>query len=454
MKKLSPLCLSLLCASAFASEIPEGFVSMFNGKDLSGWVPVNVAPDTFTVKEGMIVINGVPTGYMRSEKMYENFVMECDWRHMKSGGNSGVFVWGDGIPAMGTGYTRGIEVQVLDNGFNIPGKNEWYTTHGDLFSIWGATMTPVGRIAQKGTRSLPSEERSKSSPEWNHYKITGNNGELRLEVNGKEVTVAKDCVPRKGFISLESEGRECHFKNLVIKELPSNGVPPEQVANPYEGFVSVFNGKDFTGWKVPQGDNGHWKVKGGLIDCDALSEATGDKSLWTEKEYSNYKLIVDWRIKEAPFVNPNVRQILPDGSEALGADGKPLGLSLPDADSGILLNGSVKHQVNIWCWPVGSGEMYGVRRDAAMSTEVKAGATPVLKADNPVGKWNRFEITVLHGKVTVVLNGKTVLPGVQIPGFPEKGPIGFQHHGSQKDGQWVSSPSLLEYRNVFIQELN
>lgn len=427
---------------------------MFNGKDLSGWVPVNVAPDTFTVKEGMIVINGVPTGYMRSEKMYENFVMECDWRHMKSGGNSGVFVWGDGIPAMGTGYTRGIEVQVLDNGFNIPGKNEWYTTHGDLFSIWGATMTPVGRVAQKGTRSFPSEERSKSSPEWNHYKITGNNGELRLEVNGKEVTVAKDCVPRKGFISLESEGSECHFKNLVIKELPSNGVPPEHVANPYEGFVSIFNGKDFTGWKVPQGDNGHWKVKGGLIDCDALSEATGDKSLWTEKEYSNYKLIVDWRIKEAPFVNPNVRQILPDGSEALGADGKPLGLSLPDADSGILLNGSVKHQVNIWCWPVGSGEMYGVRRDAAMSPEVKAGATPVLNADNRVGKWNRFEITVLDGKVTVVLNGKTVLPGVQIPGFPEKGPIGFQHHGSQKDGQWVSSPSLLEYRNIFIQELN
>lgn len=453
MKIISPLCLSLLCASVFASEIPEGFVSMFNGKDLSGWVPVNVAPDTFTVKDGMIVINGVPTGYMRSEKMYENFVMECDWRHMKSGGNSGVFVWGDGIPAMGTGYTRGIEVQVLDNGFNIPGKNEWYTTHGDLFSIWGATMTAVGRIAQKGSRSFPLEERSKSSPEWNHYKITGNNGELRLEVNGKEVTVAKDCVPRKGFISLESEGSECHFKNLVIKELPSSGVAPEHVANPYEGFVSIFNGKDFTGWKVPQGDNGHWKVKGGLIDCDALSEAAGDKSLWTEKEYSNYKLIVDWRIKEAPFVNPNVRQILPDGSEALGADGKPLGLSLPDADSGILLNGSVKHQVNIWCWPVGSGEMYGVRRDAAMSPEVKAGATPVLKADNPIGKWNRFEITVLRGKVTVVLNGKTVLPGVQIPGFPEKGPIGLQHHGSQKDGKWVSSPSLLEYRNVFIQEL-
>jgi hypothetical protein len=395
----------------------------------------------------------VPTGYMRSEKMYENFVLECDWRHLKSGGNSGIFVWGDGIPAMGTGYTRGIEVQVLDNGFNVPGKNEWYTTHGDLFSIWGATMTPVGRIANKGSRSFPTEERSHSSPEWNHYKLTGNQGELRLEVNGKEVTVAKDCVPRKGFISLESEGSECHFKNLVIKELPSTAVPAEQTANPYEGFVSLFNGKDFTGWKVPEGDNGHWKAKGGAIDYDALSEASGDKNLWTEKEYTNYTLIVDWRIKSAPFVNPNVRQILPDGSEALGADGKPLGIPQPDADSGILLNGSVKHQVNIWCWPVGSGEMYGVRRDAAMPAAVKAGATPIEKADHPVGKWNRFEITVLKGKVTVNLNGKTVLPGVEIPGFPEKGPIGLQHHGTQKDGQWVNSPSLLEYRNIFIKEL-
>ena len=133
---------------------------MFNGKDLSGWVPVNVAPETFTVRDNMIVTNGNPTGYMRSEKVYENFVMEVDWRHMKAGGNSGIFVWGDGIPAVGTGYTRGIEVQVLDNDYNVKGKNEWFTTHGDIFPIWGATMTPAGRIAQRGSRSFPAEDRS------------------------------------------------------------------------------------------------------------------------------------------------------------------------------------------------------------------------------------------------------------------------------------------------------
>lgn len=444
----------LMDAALFAQGLPDGFTPAFNGKDLSGWVPVNVAPETFTTSDNMVVITGVPTGYMRSPKMVENFVLECEWRHMKPGGNSGIFVWGDGIPAIGTGYTRGIEVQVLDHGFNIPGKNEWYTTNGDIFSIWGATMTPTGRIAKKGSRSFPVEDRSLGSPEWNHYKITGNQGELRLEVNGKEVTVAKDCVPRKGFLALESEGSECHFRNVVLKELPPTGASAEHTANSYEGFASLFNGVRFDGWLVPEGDNGHWKAKDGVIDYDAQSEALGQKHLWTEKEYSDYTLIVDWRIKETPFQNPAVRQILADGTEALDAEGKPLSLLMPDADSGILLNGSEKHQVNIWNWPVGSGEMYGVRRDKNSSPELRAAATPREKADNPIGKWNRFEITVIKGKVSVVLNGKHVLSDVHIPDLPEKGRIGLQHHGSKKDGQWKSSPSLLQYRNIFIKELN
>ncbi len=112
-----------------------------------------------------------------------------------------------------------------------------------------------------------------------------------------------------------------------------------------------------------------------------------------------------------------------------------------------------KYQVNIWCWPVGSGEMYGVRRDASRPAEVRAGATPQVKADNPVGQWNRFDITVRGSTVKVLLNGKVVLPGVTIPGLPERGPIALQHHGSQKDGQWTSPPSLLQFRNVFVREL-
>jgi hypothetical protein len=221
---IPPMNLSIVCiaslllianARAADNEPPEGFKALFNGKDLSGWAPVNVAPDTYTVRDGMIIISGVPTGYMRTDQMHENFILECDWRHMQRGGNSGVFIWGDGVPAKGTGYTRGIEVQVLDEGFNPKGKNVWYTCQGDIFPIWGATMTPWGRISNggKGDRSFPIEDRTKSSPEWNHYHIECNAGEIHHSINGKEVTVAKDCVPRKGFIALESEGSECHFKN-------------------------------------------------------------------------------------------------------------------------------------------------------------------------------------------------------------------------------------------------
>ena len=132
---------------------------------------------------------------------------------------------------------------------------------------------------------------------------------------------------------------------------------------PPEGFSSLFNGKDFTGWKVPEGDNGHWKVVDGVIDYDALSEAKGDKSVYTEREFGDFVLHVDWRIKETPFVNPNVRYILPDGTHARDITGQELKLSLPDSDSGIFLRGSGKNQVNIWCWPIGSGEFYGYRTD-------------------------------------------------------------------------------------------
>ena len=426
---------------------------LFNGKDLSGWEPVNVAPDTFTARDGMIISTGKPTGVLRTDRMYENCIVELEWRHMKAGGNAGLFLWGDGVPAVGIPFTRGIEVQILDNAYDANGKNEWFTTHGDIFPIHGAKMTPMGKIAKSGTRSFPTEDRSNSTPEWNHYRVVAKNGELRLSVNGKEVTVGKDCWPRKGYIFLESEGSECHFKNIRIQELPSSNATADETAKSGEGYVPLFTGINLDGWKIPEGDNGHWKVAGEVLDYDAMSEATGEKSLTSIREFTNYTLVADWKIKETPYTNPNVAKILPDGSEAVDADGKPIKLSLPDSDSGIYLRGSSKHQVNIWCWPIGSGEMYGVRRDKNMPDKVRASVTPKMKADKEIGKWNRFEITVRGKVVTVVLNGETVIDGAEIPDLPAKGPVVLQHHGSKKDGQWSSPPSLVQFRNIMIKEL-
>jgi hypothetical protein len=221
-----------------------------------------------------------------------------------------------------------------------------------------------------------------------------------------------------------------------------------------DGFVPLFNGRDLTGWKIPAGDNGHWKVVDGVIDYDAESEASGEKSLPSEKEFGDYILRLDWRIKETPYTNPNVPYILPDGTHAKDVNGKELKLSLPDSDSGIYVRGSATHQVNIWCWPTGSGEMYGVRMDAKRPIEMRSAVTPRTQADKPVGQWNTFEITVRGKTVTVVLNGKTVIPGATLPDLPARGPVVLQHHGSKRDGKWTSPPSLVQFRNISIKELS
>jgi hypothetical protein len=217
--------------------------------------------------------------------------------------------------------------------------------------------------------------------------------------------------------------------------------------------VSLFKGKDLSGWKVPAGDNGHWKVVDGVIDYDAESEATGDKSLWSERTYGDFILRVDWRIKATPYVNPNVPIIRYDGTHKKGADGKEIRLSVPDSDSGILLRGTSKAQINIWCWPIGSGEVYGYRMDEKMPAAVRAGVTPSKNADHNVGEWNTYEITVRGNKLTVVLNGQTVITSAELPELPANGPVGLQHHGSKKGDVWTSPPALVQFRNISIAEL-
>jgi hypothetical protein len=225
---------------------------------------------------------------------------------------------------------------------------------------------------------------------------------------------------------------------------------------PPEGFTSLFNGKDMTGWKVPEGDNGHWKVKDGVIDYDARSEAKKrDKSLWSEKSFQDFVLRIDWRLKTEPGFKWKVPLLGPDGEQKKGADGKPEFQEIEDLDSGILLRGSGKSQVNIWMWPIGSGEVYGYRTDKKMPAEVRAGVTPKKHADKPRGEWNTFEITMKGDRLWVKLNGEEVLVNAQLPGVKSEGPIGLQHHGGwdAKKGQWTGPPSLVQFRNIYIKEL-
>ena len=240
---------------------------------------------------------------------------------------------------------------------------------------------------------------------------------------------------------------------LSLISMASAVTTAQGLSGPPRGASSLFNGIDLKGWTVPAGDHGHWRVVDQSIDYDAESEAAGDKSLWTEESYGDFVLYVDWRIKSTPWVNPRVPIVLPTGLNKRDETGAEIHMLVPDSDSGIFLRGTEKAQVNIWCWPIGSGEIYGYRTDKTMSAQVRAASTPKLNADHDIGEWNTFKITLRHDTLTVELNGHVVIEHAHLPGLPSRGRIGLQHHGAKVDGQWITPPSLVQFRRIYIQKL-
>lgn len=212
--------------------------------------------------------------------------------------------------------------------------------------------------------------------------------------------------------------------NLVVAGEQKLNVPPK-------GYKALFNGKDLTGWKglvgnpktrakmspeelakaqktADQSMRDHWKIVDGVIVFDGKGQ-----SLCTDKDYKNFEMLVDWKIKK-------------------------------DGDSGIYLRGSP--QVQIWdpetkaAKGVGSGGLYNNKKNPSK---------PLVTADNPIGEWNTFYIKMVGDKVTVKLNGKlvtdTVLENYWERDKPmyETGQIELQNHGN-----------TLYFRNVFIKEFD
>jgi hypothetical protein len=400
---LLPLLLASPTVADDEKKPADGFVPMFNGKDLTGWVNVNCHPDTFAIKDGVFVTTGKPTGFLRTEKQYENFVAEFDWMHVPpkpdASGNSGFFVWADPIPAVGTGYTRGIEVQVLVN----LEKKDAYTSHGDIFSIWGATCKPDRPHPMGWERCLPSERRAKGANEWNHYKVTANDGTIKLEVNGKEVSGVSACKPRKGYLALESEGSECRFKSLVIKELPSTNPKPEEVADVDKGFRNIYFG-DLTGWKDKDGLKDVWTPRDWMLVNTGKGE--GKKDLLSEKEYGDYEMIVDFRIPAKGKGEAGVATY--DGESMHGTlkVGETIGFELTDATRGM-----------------------GV------------GSRGTVDALKPTGQWNRLVVTRKGNKFSATINGKEAGSG------PPAGKLGKGRVGLRDTG------APVEYANLLIREL-
>ena len=231
--------LSLTLAAARGSgedapSIPRAFVDGTG----PGWrtlgeadfVTANGDPDTWTWKDGVVHCSGRPVGVARTREPLTNFELVAQWRHLRSGGNSGFFVWvaPEFLEGLEPGRLPrgGIEVQVLDHGFaeqyekKTGKKGDWFTTHGDVFAVKKSKMTPFPPVSPKGDRSFPSKHLSKGVNEWNHYYVRCINGEVRLWVNGEEVSGGTGCEPRQGYLCLESEGSPVEFRQIRIRELP------------------------------------------------------------------------------------------------------------------------------------------------------------------------------------------------------------------------------------------
>jgi hypothetical protein len=273
---IATLCVALNCSTA---QSEEGFKPLFNGKNLDGWVRTNTPESTWKIDGDLLVCSGKPIGELRTTKMYQNFIMEVEWRHMKPRGNAGIFIWADDITAKGVPFHRGIEVQVLENAY---GNSKGHTTHGDIFPIHGAKMTPIN--GRGGSRAFPTESRSKPSPEWNHYRIECRDGTISLAVNGKLVTRGKDCSPSKGYICLESEGGVVHYRNAKIKELPATPVAAEHVANANRNFRSIYSGLGLEGWK----SKGNWTANDWV-----LSVGKGAATLTSNEQFGDIGFVFD-----------------------------------------------------------------------------------------------------------------------------------------------------------------
>lgn len=407
--------LAFLVHTAAAAAPEPGFVKLFNGRNLDGWTLVNQAGPGYIVQDGVLVAPADGGGNLYTERDYSDFVFRFEFRVDKAG-NNGV---GIRAPIGGDAAYAGMEVQILD---------DYDPVYANLLP--GQYCGSIYRVvaAKRGA--------TKRAGEWNTEEITAVGRRVKVRINGKTVVDAdlnrindpETLMEHPGM--LRSTGRigflghgpsRVEFRNIRIRDLSK----PERDNRAPQGFKALFNGRDVSGWKALVGNpparakmspdelaaaqakanekmRGHWTVQDGQIVYDGKND-----SLCTARDYGDFELLVDWKIP-------------------------------PGGDSGIYLRGSP--QVQIWDNPEGSGALYNNQKNPR---------TPLAKADNPPGEWNRFRILMVGERVTVFLNDVLVTRAVTMENYWERdkpiypvGQIELQHHGSQ-----------LFFKNIYIREI-
>lgn len=195
-------------------------ISLFNGRDLTGWKPylwdrfegkedVVTPPETvWQVQDRMLICKGRPVGYLRTRKEYQNYKLEFEWRWPQdsNGGNSGVSVHVSKPNALGL-WPQSVEVQLFRRN-----AGDFWVVPSDV-----ALTVPNVDERRRGRRYLNlTNESEKPFGEWNKMQVVCVRDEIKVFVNGELVNHGTGCSETRGAIALLSEGAEIHFRNIVL----------------------------------------------------------------------------------------------------------------------------------------------------------------------------------------------------------------------------------------------
>ena len=208
---------------------PDRVIQLFNGRDLSGWrpdVPAKDknpdAPDSFIVRNGMLVSLGVPRGHLLTESAYRDYRLEVEYRFAGKPGNCGVLVHASRLRALSAMFPQSIEVQM----------NHLHA--GDFWCIQENIEVPdmdTRRPRKEGQKYGGSEgdarrilnltdNSEKPLGEWNTMVVEARGRTLKVLVNGDLVNEGFGSTADRGRIAIQAEGAEVEFRRVEIGPLP------------------------------------------------------------------------------------------------------------------------------------------------------------------------------------------------------------------------------------------
>ncbi len=422
--KIISLAFTLLGAltACVTTEKNGGFVDLFDGQSLAGWIYIGKPGGEYYVTNGILACPKINPGNLVIERAYTNFILRLEYKY-EGDGNNGVAIRAP-ISREDLTYV-GVEVQMLDDIAPMHRNLKPWQYNGSVYGICAAT-NGTGVIGEWNTEEITCIGR--------HYKVVLN-GRIIVDTDLNDIHDSAVLKAHPGMLRegghLGFLGHHSHFefRNIRIKELPY----PNEENTPPPGFVALFDGKDLDGWKGLVADppkraqmtpeklaaeqakadermRAHWSVENGVIVFDGHGD-----NLCTAKDYGDFEMLVDWKIP-------------------------------PKGDSGIYLRGSP--QVQIWETnspgqfkpPEGSGGLYNNEKNSRH---------PLSFADKPVGEWNRFRILMTGDKVHVFLNGELVVNNITLENYWQRdqpiyplGQLELQNHGGP-----------LWFKNIYLREI-